>query len=84
MEFSKNVVDDDVVVVTIKKDFTFGDFQTTADHIVRLQHPRFQPPLQFLKRWRQYENRCRVADLLFHLSGSLDIDVENDVLACSR
>src|SRR5205823_1022016 len=77
----QNLINDDVVIIAIKLDLTFRDLQPAADNISRFQHAHLQPPLELRKRRRQYENCSCVLHFGFHLLCSLDIDVEDHVLA---
>src|SRR5262252_742329 len=77
----QNVVNDDVVVVTIKKYLALSDFQSTPNNVIQLKHPRFMPTLQFFERWWKYKNGDRVHNLCLHLPRTLNVDIENHILS---
>src|SRR5437899_2423219 len=72
---------DDVVIAAINLDLARGDLPAAADHIIGLQHTQLEAALQLDEGRRQYKNRSRTLDFRFHLLRSLDIDVQDHVVA---
>src|SRR5262249_42758440 len=77
----QNVVDDDVVIIAIKLDLALRDLQPPPDDLIRFQHARLEPPLQFREHRRHYEDGLCIGHFRLHLPGALNIDIQDHILA---
>src|SRR5262245_36933191 len=80
----KNLIDHDVIVITIVRNFALGDFQPAMNRFIGLEPARPQPSLQFGKRRWQDEHGNGLRDPGLHLSRTLDVDVQYDVTALRK